>query len=121
MCEFEKYERKSWLERINTDNQQYRRIWRSELKNHQDDIVLFIDDKIIIDVSLGSADYYMGDINTNTTYPSFRVFEKKLDDKKLVKFIHDTEELKEYGIEICHCLFDSPALGGDSLNSMGMP
>ena len=50
----------------------------------------------------------MGDIDINTTYPSFRVFKIQNNEEILQKFIFLPEELKAYGIEVVECVLPEP-------------
>ena len=111
ICEFKGVERKTWLEMINTGVSAVR-LWDSRLEKAQEDhidhIILLSDDQITIDYSLGSADYYMGDISIRTTYPSFRVFETQPSGEVTCTHIFSAEELKTYGIEVIDCLLAEP-------------
>lgn len=110
VCEFIEIVNINWIEKVST-GRSFERRWKSEFKNHekQENIIeLFKDDELLIDFSLGSANYYMGDIDINTTYPRFRVFKIQNNEEIFQKFISSPEELKEYGIEVVECVLPEP-------------
>lgn len=113
VCKLERTEKTTWLEKVNT-GVSFKRIWNRELKYHKEGIVLFCDDALTIDFSLGSADYYMGDININTTYPCFRVFKNQENEQVLQKFLFSAEELKNYGIEVVDSILPEPIMNSFS-------
>lgn len=110
VCRFEKTEKKSFWAWFDA-GREFERVWTSELKTNKNGIVLLKNDNFTIDVSLGSANYYMGDVGSNTkypTYPSFRVFENHTDGQMFKEFLYDEQDLKEYGIDIIECELPQP-------------
>ena len=107
ICEYKGIQQKNLLEKINIGDS-IQRIWTCKMEKHNDSIVLYSDNGITIDFSFGSADYYMGDVGINTTYPSFRVFEKQSSGITNLTFLFSPEELQQYGIEIVRCELPEP-------------
>lgn len=112
VCEFIEVVDKDWIERLSTGIK-FERRWKAELKSHRSQgninrIELLRNDELMIDFSFGSANYYMGDIDVGTYYPSFRVFEIQDNEETLQKFTDSPRELKIYGIDVKECILPRP-------------
>ncbi len=106
VCKYEGVQKSSWLEEFNTGIS-FQRLWSGSLENHDDSIVLYSNDEIYIDFVVGSADYYMGDIDLWTTYPCFRAIENSQEISYCKTFLAPAD-LLDYGIEIIDCVLPEP-------------